>query len=79
MAKLILPLITGAQTATCTICNSKAERAVVTDESCPVIEALCLICTRSAIAIEVNSREPLTWEQIADTIRAEASDERVAR
>ena len=76
MARMILPLITGAQTASCTVCDQKADRAVVTDDSCPVIEALCMACTKAVIDIERNANAPLSWDEVADIIRSESTDER---
>lgn len=69
MTKLmILPLVTGHRTATCTICDQKAERAVLTDDSCPVMEALCLACATAATDFNDDN---LTWEELADAIREE--------
>jgi hypothetical protein len=72
MTMTILPLITGSSTATCTICDSHAERAVVTPDA---FEALCLTCAKSAAAFVA---EGLTdWFNVADRIRSEmaAQDE----
>lgn len=69
MSLTILPLVTGSSQATCTICDQKAERALVTDESLPVIETLCRACARSVIAFE--SLGKVGWYSIADAIRSE--------
>ena len=68
----ILPLVTGGGYSACTICGQDAQRAVVTDDSCPVIEALCIACAKSATAF-TNPTDGWTWLEVADAIRDERS------